>query len=274
MTRFRIDLGYDGSGFHGWAAQDDLRTVQGTLESWIGRVLRIDAPPLGVAGRTDAGVHARGQVAHVDLETDDPEVLARDLHRYLARALPSDLVVTRVSVAPSGFDARFSAVWRRYIFRLTDAPGDPLWRHLAVAVPGPLDLDAMNEAGAALLGLNDFAAWCKRREGATTIRTLLDCHARRVAEGYLAGVIEVEVRADAFCHSMVRSLVGSLVAVGQGRRDQAWITSLLTLGTRAGDVTVLPPQGLTLAEVGYPADEDLATRAQQARARRDEGEHA
>lgn len=271
MTRLRLDLAYDGTAFHGWATQPGLRTVQGELEGWLGRVLRTEVA-LTCAGRTDSGVHARGQVAHVDIDVAaaDAEALASTLERRLAGALPDDLVVRRVRVAPPGFDARFAAVWRRYVYRLTDAPGlDPLLRGLVLKVPGGLDLVAMDAAGAGLLGLHDFAAYCKRREGATTIRTLLDCHVARVPGGPYAGLVEVEVRADAFCRSMVRSLVGALVDVGRGRRPSAWPASLLTAGARSGEVTVLPPHGLVLEEVGYPPDAELAARATAARARRE-----
>lgn len=263
-TRYRIDLAYDGAGFHGWARQDGLRTVQGTLEHWITTVLRLDAPAeLTVAGRTDAGVHARGQVAHADLPGDD---LAPQLFRRLDRVLPDDLVVRRVTVAPPGFDARFAAIWRRYVFRLCDGDPDPLQRHLAVRVPSALDAAAMDAAARSLVGLHDFGAFCKRREGATTIRQMLECRAERTA----SGLVEVTLLADAFCHSMVRSVVGALVAVGTGQRDAAWFAGLIDRPARAGDVTVLPPHGLVLEEVGYPPDADLAARALVARARRDE----
>ena len=262
--RLRLDVAYDGAGFHGWAAQTGLRTVQGELETWLGRLLGTEAS-LTCAGRTDAGVHARGQVAHLDVATADPDALAATLARRLARALPADLAVRRVAVAPEGFDARFAAVWRRYVFRLTDDPApDPLTRGTVVRVNGRLDPEAMDAAGAALVGLHDFAAYCKRREGASTIRTLLDCRTTRAA-----GTIEVEVRADAFCHSMVRSLVGALVDVGLGRRQPGWPASLLDRPGRAGDVHVMPPHGLVLEEVGYPSDALLAARVAQARARRD-----
>ncbi|QIK71406.1 tRNA pseudouridine(38-40) synthase TruA [Propioniciclava coleopterorum] len=265
MTRYRIDLAYDGTDFHGWAVQDGLRTVQGTLQEWITRVLRLDAPAeLTVAGRTDAGVHARGQVAHVDLAPG----VAEELQRRLDRVLPPDVVVRRVAEAPDGFDARFAAVWRRYVFRLSDAAGDPLTRATRVRVRGPLDVAALDAAARRLVGLHDFAAFCKRREGATTIREILEAHAERDEEGTVA----VTLRADAFCHSMVRSVVGALVAVGQGRHDPAWIDDLLARPERAGDVTVMPPYGLVLEEVGYPADADLAARQLQARARRDSEE--
>ncbi len=272
MTRFRLDLAYDGTYFRGWASQGELRTVQGTLEGWMGRILRMDAPPrLACAGRTDAGVHARGQVAHVDLDTDDPVGLAARLDHRFARALPKDLVVRAVRVAPAGFDARFSAVWRHYAFRLCDSVPDPLTRAQVLRLPGPLDVSAMEAAGEALLGLRDFAAYCRRREGASTIRTLLECRTERIPDGPLAGVVQVDVRADAFCRSMVRSLVGALVAVGQGHRPPEWPASLLERTRRSGRVTVLAPHGLTLEKVGYPPDERLAARAAEARARRDDG---
>lgn len=264
-TRLRLDLAYDGREFHGWAAQDGYRSVQGTLEHWVSTVLRLPDPvQLTVAGRTDAGVHARGQVAHVDLPADVDPV---ELQRRLDRVLPDDVVVHRVFVAPEGFDARFAAVWRRYVFRLADAPGDPLLRHTAVRVRGPLDVAAVDAGARLMVGLHDFGAFCKRREGATTIREMLECHAERSAA---TGLVEVTLRADAFCHSMVRSVVGALVAVGQHQRDLAWLAGIIDQPTRAGDVTVLPPHGLVLEEVGYPADDQLAARQTEARARRDE----
>lgn len=264
-TRYRLDLGYDGSAFHGWAAQSGLRTVQGELEAWIGRVLRLPEPPvLACAGRTDAGVHARGQVAHVDLALPDPEQVAATLARRLRRALPADVVVHRVAPAPAGFDARFAAIWRRYAYRLADRTPDPLLRHTTTTLRAGLDVERLNGAGATLLGLHDFAAFCRAREGATTIRELQRLQAVRLPDGR----VEVGVRADAFCHSMVRSLVGALVEVGTGRRDAAWLTGLLGAGSRSSEVPVLPAHGLVLEEVGYPADDQLCVRATEARARR------
>lgn len=266
MTRYRLDVGYDGADFHGWAVQDCLRTVQGTLQDWIATILRLDAPAeLTVAGRTDAGVHARGQVAHVDLPSPG---LADELCRRLDRVLPADLVVHRITEAPDGFDARFSAVWRRYTFYLSDTAGDPLTRGTRVRVRGPLDVPALDAAARHLVGLHDFAAFCKARDGATTIRRLLDANAVRAHDG----TVEVTLRADAFCHSMVRSVVGALVAVGQGRHEPAWIQDLLDRQCRAGEVPVLPPHGLVLEEVGYPPETELAARQRQARARRNREE--
>lgn len=196
MTRWRLDIAYDGANFSGWATQPDRRTVQGELETWIPRVLRLDQPtPLTVAGRTDAGVHARGQVAHVDLP-DNVDTSA--MLRRLSRVLTPDIVVTSVRPVPSTFDARFSALWRRYVYRLWDESSrpDPVTRFHVAPVRGHLDLDCLNTAGTSLLGLRDFAAFCKHREGATTIRTLLDCHAERLDDP--CGTVEVTVRADAF----------------------------------------------------------------------------
>ncbi len=266
-VRLRLDISYDGTAFHGWAAQPNLRTVQGDLEDWTQRILRLDAPvELTCAGRTDAGVHALGQVAHADIPSpsDEGPALARELGRRFRRALPDDIVVRDVTVAPTGFDARFSAIWRRYIYRLIDPSGvmDPLRRGFIATYPQPLDIAAMREAIPHLVGLRDFAALCKAREGATTIRHLQHL-AIEVRED---GLIEIEVLADAFCHSMVRSLVGALVAVGEGRRDVDWLDRTLAARKRSGQITVMAANGLVLTEVGYPPAEKLAARAVEARA--------
>lgn len=275
--RLRLDIAYDGTRFCGWAIQPGQRTVAGELTRTLAQVLRLDTcPNLTVAGRTDAGVHARGQVAHFDLPVDlDPTTLSRTpdapvpllLQRRLGRALPPDIVVTRVSEAPIGFDARFSALWRRYTYRLCHQP-DPLVRGYVVAWADPLNVDLMNAAGAILLGLHDFAAFCKarpdaERTGATTIRELQECHVK--VEG---NVLVTTVRADAFCHSMVRSLMGALVAVGSGKRDLDWLRVTLARTQRSNDTRVMPAHGLVLEEVGYPADDALAARAAEARNRR------
>lgn len=264
-SRWRLDIAYDGGGFSGWARQPGRRTVQGELEHWIGRVLRLpEAPALTVAGRTDAGVHARGQVAHVDL----PDVVPVDtLHRRLHRVLDPDLVVRAVRPAPPGFDARFGAIWRRYVYRLADEQAfpDPLLRGHVARIRGVLDLDRLDAAGAELLGLRNFAAFCKPREGATTIRTLQHCAAVRRTDEPAVGTVEVTVRADAFCHSMVRSLVGALTAVATGARDLDWLCEVRDARTRQSSVLVMPAHGLTLEQVGYPPDEELVARAERAR---------
>jgi tRNA pseudouridine38-40 synthase len=270
--RWRLDISYDGTNFSGWAAQDGLRTVQGELESWITRVLRLKGPvQLVCAGRTDAGVHARGQVAHLDL---DPTVISDggdELTRRLNKVLGGDCVVRRISAAPPGFDARFAAIWRRYVYRLSDAsvPPDPLYRYQIARARSEVDLARLNEEAATLLGLRDFGAFCRRRDGASTIRTLLELTGRRLPSGPMAGVIECTVRADAFCHSMVRSLVGALVAVATGQRDHEWLAAITERRVRDSAITVMPAAGLTLEEVGYPADHDFALRVLEARATRE-----
>lgn len=261
--RLRIDLAYDGTEFHGWATQPGLRTVQGTLEEWIGKVLRLGEPPsLVVAGRTDAGVHARGQTCHVDLDVgDDPSAT---LQHRLRRVLPDDIAIRSVTSAPDGFDARFSALWRRYCYRLSDEPPDPLLRGHITPVRRLLNVGALNAGAELLTGLRDFAAFCKPRDGATTIRDLRELRAERRPDG----VVEVHLLADAFCHSMVRSLVGALTAVADGTRTLAWLEEVAAHPVRHGEVHVMPARGLTLEEVGYPPDDQLAARAAEARARR------
>jgi tRNA pseudouridine38-40 synthase len=281
-VRVRLDIAYDGTNFHGWGRQPVLRTVQGTLEEAIATLLRRadTTPSLVVAGRTDAGVHAVGQVAHLDLtqqhsdmivggnrpggEVTLPELLARRLNGILGAS--SDVVIRGASVAAPGFDARFSATWRRYEYRIADsaAARDPLQRHRTVWHPGRLDAAAMDAAAKALTGLHDFAAYCKPRPDATTIRTLQIFEWRRDSDG----VLVAELRADAFCHSMVRGLVGACVAVGDGKLDASRPGELLAEANRSSEFIVMQAKGLTLAEVGYPPVEELASRAELTRARR------
>ncbi|OUC81631.1 tRNA pseudouridine synthase A [Streptosporangium minutum] len=342
MVRLRLDLAYDGTDFSGWAKQPGRRTVQGEIEEALGKILRLPEPPaLTVAGRTDAGVHARGQVAHVDLgieafgalesrhgrrtpaapsaearpaaarsagaavarsgdtgsaahsaeveagsaaacpvgasveigsalagaaadagPPDDMDERLASLRRRLAGVLPPDVRIYRVTVAPRGFDARFSAMSRRYAYRVSDAPGgvDPLRRREIVWYSRPLDVDRLNAAAAALLGEHDFAAFCKKREGATTIREL-----QRLDWVRQDGILVATVVADAFCHSMVRALVGSLLPVGEGRLAVDWPGQVLTRAVRDSGVHVAPAHGLCLEEVRYPEAGELARRATETR---------
>lgn len=289
-VRLRLDIAYDGTDFRGWSTQPGTRTVQGAL------VDAIDRHPVGAfvaglptcAGRTDAGVHAHGQVAHLDLHHRpdsaaaaargagpdaaaaapvDPADLARDLARAVRRwrrALPPDVGLRAVTVAPAGFDARFSAVWRRYVYRVSDprTPADPLLRGFVVRHPHEVSPELVTEAAARLLGEHDFAAFCRRKPDGTTIRTLLDCRAERSP----AGIVEIGFRADAFCRQMVRSLVGALLLVGDGHRNVSWPAELLVGTGRAPGVTVASARGLCLEEVGYPPDSELAVRAARTRA--------
>jgi tRNA pseudouridine38-40 synthase len=264
FVRVRLDLSYDGAEFSGWAKQRTRRTVQGELESAIRTVLRLPDPvDLTVAGRTDAGVHARGQVAHVDLPEDVWHAQGEKLLRRLAGKLPWDVRVWRVSQAPYGFNARFAAIWRRYAYRVGDHPGgvDPLLRGHVLWHDRPVDVELMNEAARRLLGEHDFAAYCKKREGATTIRTLLELYWERDANGLAVAT----VRADAFCHNMVRALVGAMILVGDGHRAVGFPGEVLAGRVRHSAVNVVRPHGLTLEEVGYPADELLAARNKEAR---------
>ncbi|MFI1866257.1 tRNA pseudouridine(38-40) synthase TruA [Streptomyces jumonjinensis] len=268
FLRVRLDLSYDGKEFSGWAKQaGGRRTVQGEIEDALRTVTRSSRTyELTVAGRTDAGVHARGQVAHVDLPVELWAEHREKLLKRLAGRLDRDVRIWRVTEAPAGFNARFSAIWRRYAYRVTDAPGgvDPLLRGHVLWHDWPLDVAAMNEAAGRLTGEHDFAAYCKKREGATTIRTLQRFSWERDA----TGIVTATVRADAFCHNMVRSLVGALLFVGDGHRPVEWPAQVLAAGVRDSAVHVVRPHGLTLEEVGYPADELLAARNREARNKR------
>ncbi|HEX4816119.1 MAG TPA: tRNA pseudouridine(38-40) synthase TruA [Nonomuraea sp.] len=276
MVRLRLDLAYDGTGFSGWARQPGLRTVQGELEQALTRILRLEEPAmLTVAGRTDAGVHARGQVAHADVPEESLAELDGNrgplsvderlsgLVRRFGGVLAPDVRVHRVSVAPEGFDARFSATFRRYAYRVSDAVGgvDPLRRHEVIWHNRPLDLGALSAASARLLGEHDFAAFCKKREGATTIRELQRLDWAREPDGALVATVV----ADAFCHSMVRALVGSLLAAGDGRRPVGWPGEVLRRAVRDSGVHIAPARGLCLEEVGYPPEAELAARARATR---------
>ncbi len=279
--RLRLDIAYDGAEFSGWARQPGLRTVQGALEAALATVFtRWGEPPLlTVAGRTDAGVHATGQVAHLDLSAEQWDALSAKrgtgrspldglVKRVNGIAAPEgDVVVTRASVAPDGFDARFSPLWRRYEYRIADAdaPRDPRRRGHTVWHGASLDPAAMERGALTLLGLHDFATFCKPREGATTIRTLQEFRWDREPDG----VLVARLQADAFCHSMVRAMVGATIAVGEGRFGPERLEELRVAETRTSAFKTAPAKGLTLTEVGYPADAELAGRAEQTRARRE-----
>lgn len=285
-VRLRLDIAYDGTDFSGWAVQPVLRTVQGELEAALASILQRNPPTprLVVAGRTDAGVHATGQVAHVDLTArqaasvlsrsrlrdsrpadHDPSVaLARRLNGILGQR--GDIVITSAQIAPPGFDARFGALWRRYEYRIADADSvrDPLQRARTTWLPGRHALAPMDEVAQALCGLHDFAAYCKPKPRATTIRTLQSFYWRRDEQG----VLIASLQADAFCHSMVRALVGGCVAVGVGRLTPERLLELRDAGARTAAFKVMPARGLVLTQVGYPDDAALALRAAQTRAHR------
>ncbi|WP_392399645.1 tRNA pseudouridine(38-40) synthase TruA [Actinotignum urinale] len=283
-TRLRLDLSYDGTNFHGWAAQPGLRTVEGTLGEALAVVLQ-RAVPITVAGRTDAGVHARGQVAHIDVASEElvrvagrftgapTEALRSRVNKLLSREAggpvrSSDVVIHEVSVVDADFDARFSALSREYTYRIATRDFDPLRRHDVLWLDAELNVPLMNAAAQLLVGEHDFLSFCKPREGATTIRELLDL---RVVEESTTGLTCIHAKADAFCHSMVRTLVGSLLRVGTGKRSWQWPAVRLEERNRTGEVVIAPPHPLTLEKVNYPAESEWGARAAQARHMRGEG---
>lgn len=269
--RLRLDIAYDGTDFHGWARQQGgLRTVQQTIEDALTLVLRTEAH-LTVAGRTDAGVHASGQVAHVDVPAValDQRSIEGDpgrLVRRLAKLLPEDVRVFAVAEAPPAFDARFSALTRSYVYRVTTHPAGALpTRARDTAVwPKPVDLQAVQACADALVGLNNFAAFCRPKEHATTIR---DVHSFAWSE-VEPQLFEARITADAFCWNMVRALTATCLAVGEARRAPEWPRELLRRDARAPEVPLAPARGLTLVEVAYPRDDALAARAEETRAMR------
>ncbi|MCP3424901.1 tRNA pseudouridine synthase A [Rothia sp. AR01] len=292
-VRVRMDLAYDGSCFSGWAKQPGLVTVEGCLEEAIELVLR-EPVRLTVAGRTDAGVHAGHQVLHLDVPAprwealpgrsgDAPgEALARKANGALNRVLgavgrpprpgarPAEIGAVEISSArevPASFDARFSALSRTYLYRIADGPRRrrPLNRASSWALRDALEVEALNRAAEPLLGLHDFLSFCKPRLGATTVRELQELSFAR-GEG---GLIEATVRADAFCHNMVRALIGACVGVAEGKRDAGWIAGRIESPVRDSSIRLAPPEGLMLQRIDYPeSPADWAGRAEATRARR------
>lgn len=281
FLRVRMDLSYDGGPFNGWALQPGLVTVQGSLEEALALLVRRPVR-ITVAGRTDAGVHARGQVVHLDLseaewlslprghELDPAVALLRRLRGALSRIL-GDLTgaieVHDAGLAPEGFDARFSALWRRYSYRIADGAErwDPVLRGITLWHKASLDISLMNEGASSLLGLQDFRSYCKPREGATTIRELQKFEFSRGSDG----VIVATVQADAFCHNMVRSLVGSALRVGESLESPGWLHERLLERKRDAKSVLAAPHPLVLEEVAYPSDSELLARAELTRARRE-----
>jgi tRNA pseudouridine38-40 synthase len=282
LVRVRLDLAYDGTDYNGWATQPGLPTIQGALEEGLATIIRRPVRTV-VAGRTDAGVHARGQVVHFDLTEAEWQGVTRQragldpastLVRRLGGALGREhgaVVIIRAARAPEGFDARFSALWRSYHYAISDAPEsrDPLGRRFTYWHKAPLDAELMDAEAKSLLGLHDFLTFCKPREGATTIRNLQ-------AFGFLrdpdSGLVTAHLQADAFCHNMVRALVAAIIQVGEGKHPAGWVAGRLEAMVRDSQTRLAPPHALVLEHVEYPdAGADpaaFASRAEGTRAKR------
>jgi tRNA pseudouridine38-40 synthase len=264
LIRVRLDLSYDGTNYFGWAKQPDgLKTIQGELEAALAAITGLAEVKTIVGGRTDAGVHARGQVCHLDLPADFVHEQLSRLPKRLHVVLPSDIRVNAVKVMPADFDARFAALARRYSYRIADRQVDPLTRNWVLSHDFPLDIDAMNAAARPLIGLHDFAAFCKPKPGGSTIRNLTELNWQRIDD-----VVVGHFKADAFCHSMVRSLVGAMIPVGDGRKDIDWPGRSLRVGERLFDIPVAPAHGLVLEEIYYPEESEFAARVLKTQALR------
>lgn len=274
--RLRLDLAYRGAPFHGWARQPGLLTVQGRMEEALTLITRQPAQ-LTVAGRTDAGVHARGQVAHLDVpqefwislsrgrEENDQvrgERLRARLEGLAGRGLNGALAIKQVRVVSRDFDARFSALSRTYRYLICDDPRaqDPCRLDIA-RTSSPLEETTMRVAAQALCGEHDFLPFAKPREGATTVRTLHSFNISRPG----AGIVQAMIRADAFCHSQVRFMMGALIEIGRGKYQPNWIGELLAEGVRDQRVPLADGRGLTLWEVAYPPEDEYALQAQKAK---------
>ena len=248
FLRVRNDLAYDGTKYAGWAKQPDQRTIQEEIETALAKIIQSPIETV-VAGRTDAGVHASGQVVHVDLprSIDLSELLFK-----LNRMLEEDIRIVQVRKMETAFHARFSATQRSYTYKILDGNHvvSPLHRLDVAPWYRSLDLEILNAASALLIGEHDFAAFCKFREGATTIRNLVRFSWIRDSEGYLIS----DIAADAFCYSMVRNLVGSVVCVAEGRYKLDWISAMLANKVRVPDSLVFEARGLTLRHVEYPQE--------------------
>ena len=257
MARLRLRVAYDGGGFRGFAPNPDVRTVGGVLADALGR--RLGYPvQLTCAGRTDAGVHARGQVVSLDVADEDasPERLAA-LGSGLNRMCGPDVVVLAVAHVSSDFDARFSALSRAYRYTVWNAPEpDVFRRQVSWHVPDPLEIAAMAEAAALLVGEHDFASFCSRATQTVDGELRVAPTTRRVLRAGWSSpepdLLLFDITANSFCRQMVRSIVGTLVEVGRGRRRAGDVPRILAARDRAAAGQVAPPHGLCLWEVTYP----------------------
>lgn len=261
LRRFRIDLAYDGTDFSGWAIQPGLRTVEGDLVNALGVIFGELENGLRIAGRTDAGVHALAQVLHVDLTPIQARRIKSGLPKRLNAMLPRDVRIHKVELAPEGFHARFSATSREYKYRINQSDiENPLIGRYQLWHKYPLDAKKMHDAGKHLLGLHDFAAFCKPRAGSTTIREMKKLEVSKTDDEII-----IDLEADAFCHNQVRSIVGALVAIGENELSVDQLLMILNQKKRVGKFKVVGPEGLTLMRVNYPKDHLLAEQAEKTR---------
>jgi len=265
LSRIRGTVAYDGKDFSGWGMQPDARTVQGVMEEAISTVMRVPRVVVQSAGRTDAGVHARGQVIHFDIPSDRVIDMV-DMAYKINALLPQDVSILELEETSTDFDARFSALSRSYVYLIYRGVRNPLLRDWAHRSWLPLDVAAMQAASQQLLGLHDFAAFCKKREGSTTIRTLMRFDWTEQADG----MIRVDVQADAFCYSMVRALVGAVLSIGEGKNDADWLVDYLEGKQRRPEVFAAPACGLTFDSVEYPPPSEYATRIKETLRMREE----
>lgn len=244
-VNIRLDLAYDGTSFRGFARQPNVQTVQGELEAALSKMFRRDPVETVGAGRTDAGVHALGQVVSVDDAPDDLDLVkARD---SLSTMLAPDIAISSVAQVDPEFHARFSALSRMYVYAiLTGDVPDPFLARTSLYHPEPLDVDAMNEAAGHLVGPHNFSSFGRTPEGAGADRLLYDLRCWRSGD-----LVRIRARANAFINQMVRSLVGTLLQVGEGRRDPSEMPAILAAGDRSAAGPVAPPQGLCLVSVEY-----------------------
>ena len=248
LLRIRLDIAYDGTNFSGFGTQPHHRTVQGELNKVLKKFLRVTSIKTIGAGRTDKGVHARGQVVHFDVSANIWNQIKDPMYKF-RRLLPIDIQVRKVSIVPEDFDARYSALTRRYSYTVCDSKDglDPLNSRFVLDYRKKLDDHSMNKASQMLIGLNDFYAFCKTRDGSTTIRNLIKFKWSRKSE-----VVTCEIIADAFCYSMVRGLVGAMLQVGTGKKNETWPQEIMLKRKKVTDLNVVSPKALILEEVTYP----------------------
>lgn len=262
--RYRIDLAYDGTDFYGFSKQSAYRTVAGELLSGLVKIFGEDEEDfrMRVAGRTDAGVHAQAQVAHLDLTPEQLKRIRRGhgVAERLNKIIDPDVRVTTFEEADPGFHARFSALSRRYRYSIADrsVTPNPMTSRYMLEISWNLEVDPMIEVAKEFMGLRDFRAFCKERDGTTTIRELQEISVKRRPNG----VIDIEVEADAFCHNMVRSVVGALMSAGSGRTTAKEVRKALKGQRNEHAYKVQAPQGLTLIKISYPAKSKLGAQAE------------